>query len=51
MIQERLQPLTDDELRSVVGGDDIVEEIKKMIFHEHESKKNVWRTYGPSSVR
>jgi hypothetical protein len=50
-MHERLQALTDDELRAVVGGEDIIDEIKRMIFHEHDSKLNLTKRYGDSIVR
>lgn len=47
-------PLTDGELRLVTAGENvtgIVEEIRKALFHEHDSKTNVWKVYGASTVR
>ncbi len=48
---ERLQALTEDELRAVVGGDDLIDEIKALIFHQHDSKLNLSKRYGDSIVR
>ena len=57
-MQQPLLPLTDDELRSVVGADyqtDIIEKIREAITHDpghrHDSKRNVWAIYGASTVR
>lgn len=53
----RLPALTEDELGAVgagarlVGVTDIVEEVKRLIWHEHASRRDVWKDYGPSAVR
>lgn len=59
-MRERLQTLSEDELRYVAGGINligdvgeptIVEKIKELITHEHRSTQNVWKVYGASTVR
>lgn len=53
----RLPSLSADELAAVGAGATIVgvlervEEIKKQLFHQHESKRDIWKEFGPSAVR
>lgn len=53
----RLPSLSADELAAVGAGAKLVgltgtiEEIKKALFHHHESKRDIWKDFGPSAVR
>ena len=53
----RLPSLSSDELATVgaglsaIGEPAIVTQIKKALFHEHATQRDVWKDFGPSAVR
>ena len=53
----RLPALSAEEMSAIggasllVGGTGIVEEIRKALFHQHESQRDIWKDYGSSTVR